>query len=201
MTSAISYASNPTKHPLAYNGFSGGMMLHAGWVWGGSTTLSTPQGNQLAEQKVAGFTNGIGGQMRFHFGKHLRIGAEGYGTYLRYGKTQSKFGIGWGGISIDYQFNAGRFYPYAGITVGGGSATNLTLLESLSNDLVTEQHVSYRKYAFAALTPFIGVEYEISQRLRLILKADWLLNVSNPQPDFPKGPRIYIGFCFYHMNK
>lgn len=188
--------------PLAYNGFSGGMMLHAGWLWAGRTTLTTSQGESLPTQNVAGLAYGIGGSVRFHFGNHLRIGTEGYGTYMHYGnENTSKFSIGWGGVCFDYQFHAGRLHPYAGVTVGGGSATNLTFLEHVDNDFITEDNVSYRKYGFMAVTPFIGIEYELNQRMRLTLKADWLMNVSNPQPDFPIGPRVYIGFCFYHLKK
>lgn len=194
-------AGNSSRKPLAYRGFSGGMMLHAGWLWGGRTTLQTPQGDALHSLDMSGITTGIGGGLRFHFGNHLRVGTEGYGTYLKYGEHSSKFGIGWGGLCVDYQFHAGKFSPYLGVTVGGGSATNLTFPEHLVNDFITEQHVSYRKYSFAAVAPFIGVEYELNQRMRLVVKADWLMNVSNPQPDFPKGPRIYIGFSFYHLKK
>ena len=61
------------------------MALHAGWVGGGSVRLTTPAGRPLPVQRVRGVPFGIGGSIRFHFGEHLRVGTEGYGTYLDYG--------------------------------------------------------------------------------------------------------------------
>ena len=94
----------------------------------------------------------------------------------------------------------GRFHPYVGVTIGGGSAKNLILLNDTPNDFVVEnESASYRSYPFMAVDPFIGVEYKATRRLNLLLKVDYLMNVTNRQADFVTGPRIYFGFIFCHL--
>ena len=65
---------------------------------------------------------------------------------------------------------------------------------------MAEETVSYRKYGFAALAPFAGIEYAVTKKVNLVAKIDYLVNLSNPQDDFTTGPRLYIGFMFGHMN-
>lgn len=182
-----------------YKGFSGGMMVHTGWVGAGSLALKTPDGVSLPKNRIEGMPYGLGGSLRFHFGNHFRIGGEGYGTYLHYGDYGSRIGIGWGGVSADWQWHAGRFHPYAGVTFGGGTVRNLTLAEPALPDYVAERNASYRQYGFVAVAPFAGVEFGLSSRMRLVVKADWLINAGRHQPDFPCGLRIYAGFVFCHL--
>ncbi len=189
------------RGPFALEGYSGGMMLHTGWVGGATARLCSPAGAAVATRNMAGMPYGIGGSLRLYFGPHLRVGAEGYASYLRYGDFGSRAGMGWGGLLVDWQFHAGRLHPFAGVTVGGGSLNNLTLTSPAGADFVVESGVSYRRYGFAAVAPFVGIEYELSDRFRLVVKADCILNVSNPQPDFPVGPRIYVGFNFFHGRR
>lgn len=196
---ADAFAGNPGR-AFAYNGFSGGMMVHTGWVGSNILPLNTPSGEALPKQRIGGMPYGLGGSLRFHFGDHLRAGGEGYGTYLEYGHYGSRIGVGWGGVSLDWQWHAGRFHPYAGLTLGGGTVRNLTLAEPAPNDSVTENNASYRRYGFIALAPFAGVEFALSHRMRLVLKADWLVNAGRRQPDFPGGVRLYVGFVFCHLR-
>lgn len=191
--------AEPARSSL-FRGFSGGMMFHTGWICSGRMQLSSPSGGALPVQEIQGMPYGLGGSLRLHFGNHLRVGGEGYGTYLDYGPYGSRIGIGWGGVSADFQWSVGRFYPYAGLTVGGGAVRNLTLTHPSQGDFVTETDASYRRYGFLAAVPFIGVEFALNSRVHLVMKADWMVNVSNPQPDFPSGPRIYIGFIFCHLR-
>lgn len=183
------------ENKMKYNGYSGGMMLHTGYVFGG---VSTPQhaGTLVATEEMQGMPMGIGGAIRLYFGKYLRVGTEGYSTTLYYGQKGSYATIGWGGLLADCAFTKDSHTFFVGATVGGGAFRNLTLTESMQQDWEVENNVSYRKYAFMAVTPFVGYEWAMTKKIHLTLKLDYLLNVTNPQPDFITGPRLYIGFMF-----
>ncbi len=173
-------------------------MLHAGYLYGGRTTVFDGAGLQVSDQKMQGIPTGIGGAVKFHFGKWLRVGTEGYVSTLKYGDYGSNVRIGWGGILADCIWKTGkRISPFAGFTLGGGSASNLTLAAEAPDDFIAEQNSSYRKYGFACVVPYAGFEYDATSRIRIVFKADYIINVSNRQPDFPSGPRFYIGFLFY----
>lgn len=196
------HAGQNEKGKLAYNGFSGGMMFHAGYLYGGRTTVFDGAGLQVMDQKMGGIPTGIGGAVKFHFGKWLRVGTEGYVSTLKYGDYGSSVRIGWGGILADGIWKTdGRISPFVGFTIGGGSAANLTLAAETPDDFIAEQNASYRKYPFACVVPYIGLEYAATARMRIVLKADYMVNISNRQPDFPSGPRIYIGFLFYRGGR
>jgi hypothetical protein len=46
--------------------------------------------------------------------------------------------------------------------------------------------------------PFIGMEYGITRRIRLITKVDYMMNITQKQTDFAMGPRVYLGIVFFH---
>ena len=107
---------------------------------------------------------------------------------------------GWGGILADCTWQLGRFRLFAGGTVGGGGQTNTFILSPVRDDYLAEECISYRKYAFFAVAPFAGAEYALTDKVNLVAKIDWLLNITNPQDDFTTGPRLYIGFMFGHAD-
>lgn len=86
------------------------------------------------------------------------------------------------------------------MTVGGGVVRNTTFTHPAGNDFVTEEDV-VPQIRFTALAPFVGTEFALTARIRLMVKADWLVNAGRPQPDFPQGPRLYVGFIFYHCGE
>jgi hypothetical protein len=49
-------------------------------------------------------------------------------------------------------------------------------------------------------TPFLGMEYAVSQRVHLVAKADYIFNIAEKQTDFANGIRIYAGFVFFHAD-
>jgi hypothetical protein len=195
-------ASAQGKGSFAYEGFSGGMMFHTGYLSGGDITLSDASGNTFRSH-LSGAPTGLGGVARIHLGKHLRLGGEGHVSTLKYGgsRNDSHARIGWGGVLADVIWQFGRWSPYAGMTVGGGSFKNLMLADPTPLDNVLEEHASFRNYSFMILSPFAGIEYSITDKMRLNLKADWIVNLSNRQPDFAGGPRLYFGFTFYRLKE
>ena len=191
--------ARPRKSPLAFSGYSGGMMVHSGYVSAGNVTFTPPNGGVPVTAKISGLPLGIGGALKIHFGKHLRIGTEGYSSNLRYGKNGSYEHTGWGGLLVDGVLPLGRWFPFAGITLGGGGVKNVTVLQDTTGDFALDDGTtSYRKYTFMALAPFVGVEYALTDRIHLVLKADWLLDATSRQSDFVRGPRVYFGFMFCH---
>lgn len=194
--SNYSFGQEKKTSALKYNGFSGGMMLHTGFVSSNSYHLTS--GNISNNVKIKGMPTGIGGAIKINFGKHLRIGTEGYSSSIKY-SNDSFSNIGWGGLLADLKWKIKRFNPFFGATIGGGVVKNLTILEELDLDYIIEDsNVSYRHYGFVALAPFCGVEYSLTERINIIFKVDYLMNINNPQDDFVKGPRIYAGFMFCH---
>lgn len=187
-------------HPFRYEGFTGGMMVHTGFVWAKGLSLTSPGGEALPKAKMSGMPLGIGGAVKVHFGQHLRIGSEGYSTKLSYGVKGSYSHIGWGGVLVDGYWEVGKWNLFVGGTIGGGGSTNVTLTNPYHVDETTEENVSFRKYSFMCLCPFVGFEYALTEKVHLTAKVDWLFNVSNPQPDCPMGPRLYLGFMFRHKR-
>ena len=185
------------KRQGGYRGFSGGMMLHTGYVGSKDLNITSLQGT-VHKQKVGGAPVGIGGAIKLMFGRHFRIGAEGYVSTLYYGRHDSHAKTGWGGILADCVWNLGRWSLFAGGTIGGGSQTNITIMSTIGEDYIAEENISYRQYGFAAIAPFVGAEYAVTPRINIVMKIDYLLNVTNPADDFVTGPRIYIGFMFGH---
>lgn len=169
-------------------GFDGGMMLHSGFV-----KREFPQLNHT----VSGMPFGIGGVIRAHLGKHWRVGSEGYVSTIKQSDNGSYVKYGWGGLLGDCYWQAGRFMPYAGLTIGGGVNTNLLMKGDPVPDWEPVDDAYFSKRAFLAIDPFIGCDYVVSDAFHLALKADWL-NCINGKSRMPSGPRLYVGFIFYH---
>ena len=183
-----------------YNGFSGGMMVHSGYLQSKDFTIATNNGHSLQNLQAKGVPFGIGGAAKVHLGKHLRVGGEGYVSNLNYGEHNSIFSLSYGGALVDCVWQNKRFSPYVGVLFGGGSTQNTTLFAPTYDDFIAEGNVSYRKNSFLALSPFVGVEYALNDKIRLTLKADYLLNLNNPSADLPNGVRVFVGFMFYRLK-
>jgi len=178
-----------------FNGYSGGMMLHTGYLGGGEVIIS----NDNEFINVEGIPFGIGGALRFHFGKHLRLGTEGYTSTLNYGKNNSYMTISWGGLLADLHYDFNDIVFFLGGTLGFGSMKNITILSNIP-DLLTEYNAIYQKYSIMVVAPFIGMEYAISSKIRLIVKADYVFDVLSKTSAFATGPRIYTGMMFFHTK-
>ncbi len=172
-------------------GFSGGMMVHTGYQFGGDNPFGI---------NPKGATFGIGGAARLHLSDHFRTGFEGYFSNVPLKKelVSGSFNkVFWSGILADWYWKSGRFYPYIGATVGGGMETSLYVLEGNKHDWLPESAVLH-KQPFFALDPFVGCDIAVGEALRLTVKADWLMAINNEGLNRPFGPRIYFGFIFAH---
>lgn len=173
-------------------GFSGGMMAHTGFLWGGDNPYNySPNGT----------TFGIGGIARVSLSEHVRTGFEGYFSSmgLKEGVVSGSHNkLFWTGVLADYFWKIGKCYPYIGTTVGGGMETAFYMFEGNKQDWLPEANVVLHKQPFLAVDPFIGCDFAVAQGLRLTVKADWLLAINSNGLNRPQGPRIYFGFIFAH---
>lgn len=189
-----------SQNLFQYSGFSGGMMVHSGYLQSQEFNITNHSGHSLQNLQAKGVPFGIGGAAKVHLGKYLRVGGEGYVSNLNYGEYNSIFSLSYGGVLVDCIWQNKRFSPYVGVLFGGGSTQNTTLFASTPDDFIAEENVSYRKNSFLALTPFVGVEYALNDKIRLTLKADYLVNLNSAPNDFASGVRVFIGFMFYRLK-
>ena len=188
--SAAACAGN--KEGKFIKGFSGGMMVHTGYLTGCDNPF---------EYNASGTTFGIGGVAKLHLTDHFRTGFEGYFSSMGLDKDikDGSFNkVFWTGLLADWYWKAGKFYPYIGTTVGGGMETAFYIFEGDKHDWLPEANAVYNKKPFFAVDPFIGMEYAVGEALHLTMKIDWLLAFNNDGLNRPMGPRIYFGFIFSH---
>lgn len=184
--------SAKTDGKKVYSGFSGGMMVHTGYLGGGDNPYDI---------KPSGPTFGIGGAARVHLWKHFRAGFEGY--FSNMGLHDEKVSSGsfnklfWAGALGDFYWKLGDFYPYVGATVGGGMETAF-YMSGDKHDWLPEASAVFNKTPFFMVDPFVGVEYAVGKALRLTLKVDCILAFNSGGLNKPMGPRMYFGFIFAH---
>jgi hypothetical protein len=173
-------------------GFSGGMMVHSGYQYGGDNPfgldISTP-------------TFGIGGCAKLNFTDHFRAGFEGYFSTapIKNGaESGSHNKLFWTGILADWFWQHGKVTPYIGTTLGGGMETSFFMFSGDKHDWKPEGMTVLHKQPFFAIDPYVGVEYAVGKALRLTLKADWMLAINSDGLNKPMGPRVYFGFIFAH---
>ncbi len=180
-----------------FNGCSGGMMFHAGYMFGESKDIPyNPQG----------LTYGLGGAARVNLWKHLRIGGEGYVSTIHSDVTNlsntlqkgSYIRNGWGGLIIDAYWRCDKVWPYIGGTIGGGAKRSLFILEGSLNDWEEEMHSTFNKQAYFLLDPFVGLDYLLTQRVHLTFKLDYVIALHKANLVTPTGPRFYFGILFCH---
>ena len=165
-------------------GFSGGMMAHTGYLWGGDNPFG---------YSPSGTTFGIGGVARMHLTEHFRTGFEGYFSSMGLRKDIAKGSynkVFWAGILADHFWKVGKLYPYFGTSIGGGMETAFYMFEGDKHDWMPEANVVLHKQPFFAIDPFIGCDFAVAEGLRLTVKADWLLAINNEGLNKPLGPRI-----------
>lgn len=180
-----------------YQGCSGGMMLHTGWL--GGKQIDYPYNPQ-------GATFGIGGAMRVNLWKHLRIGGEGYVSNMPIGVTDARVILqrgsyirnGWGGLLVDACWRLEKVWPYIGAGVGGGAKRSLFIADGSQDDWNTEGSAIFHKQEYFYACPFVGMDIVLTKAIHLSCKVDCMMSFHRKELLTPIGPRLYIGFMFCH---
>lgn len=185
------------RHPMAYSGFQGGMMVNVGYGFSGRYALYDADGQMLEQLSPAGVPVGMGGALRVNFGKHLRVGGAGYVSTMNYGGNGSYSRIGWGGVLADSKWDIDRWTLFVGGMFGGGTARHLNIIND-EHDEFQVARSSFREYPFLAFDPFFGAEYAMTHKIHLVFQVDYIVNITARRDDFVQGPRFFLGFMFCH---
>ena len=187
-----------------YQGFSGGMMLHAGYQFGRDRNAPVTTDGRSTSPQGANF--GIGGALRVHLWKHLRTGFEGFVSTMPSGTTDcrhilqpgSYVRVGCGGVLADCCWRMEKAWPYIGGTIGGGSMKGLYLLDGDQNSWSKDANSTFHKQSFFYITPYVGCDYCLTRKVHITFRLDWMLAFHHRELTLPTGPRIYFGFMFCH---
>ncbi|MCM1035195.1 MAG: hypothetical protein NC038_06190 [Paludibacter sp.] len=184
-------------HRKVLQGYSGGMMLHAGWLGGQRSAYPyNPQGA----------TVGIGGALRVNLWKHLRVGGEGYVSNMPTGMTNARATLqkgsyirnGWGGVLADACWRMEKWWPYVGAGMGGGAKRSLFIVDGSQDDWQNEEESIFNKQSYFYISPFVGFDYALTHAVHLSFKLDCMVSIHKGDLIYPIGPRLYIGFMFCH---
>lgn len=199
ITGSILYVEAQDR--FSFNGYTGGMMVHAGYVRSGAFTISDYQTGDNETLKISGMTKGIGGAVKFKFGEHIRIGGEGYVSTIYYGSKGSFVEFGWGGFLADYSWNLNKWTPFVGLNIGGGSVKNLVFVNKSSGDFIADARIVSRKYGTLSLTPFMGFEYSVTGKISVVFKVDYNSPLGKREDDVTSGVRFHVGMLFNRISK
>ena len=211
-----------------FTGFSGGMMLHAGYLFSDDPTKvfsNTGLGSYdyVKGLPKAGFCYGFGGALRVHLINHIHLGAEGHVSHMPLMNTGSNVRTGWGGALCDFYTDWGKVRPMIGMTVGGGTMKRLFVpADSLGYVPVgtsvgdtTNYNASYVKTPFFFMDPYVGLEIDLGNHMAILIRIDYMLpfgrtssGLTNLGTDVkwsnfmtPSGPRLYIGMMFGRLKR
>jgi hypothetical protein len=187
-----------------YQGFSGGMMGHAGYLFG--ENADAPKADDGLICSPQGGTFGLGGALRVHLWKHLRVGGEGFVSTMNSGTTNMKHVLqkgsyirtGWGGVLMDACWRKEKVWPYIGGSVGGGAMRSLYLLDGSQDDWIAENKAYLHKQSFFYVNPYVGMDWCMTQKVHMTFRVDWMVALHAGEVVLPTGPRLLVGFMFCH---
>jgi len=187
-----------------YQGFSGGMMGHASYLFGVNEDAPKTQEGILCSPQGGSF--GLGGALRVHLWKHLRIGGEGFVSTMNSGTTDMKHVLqegsyirtGWGGVVADACWRKEKVWPYIGGSIGGGAMRSLYVLNGNQNDWMAENEAYLHKQSFFYVNPYVGVDWCLTQKVHMTFRVDWMMAFNQGDLVMPTGPRLLVGFMFCH---
>ncbi len=203
-----------------YTGFSGGMMLHIGYMFSDDPRKIFSNAGLGNEEYVKnlpkdGVGLGLGGTLRVHLLNHIHVGAEG-GMSIMPLRGHGNIRIGYGGALCDGYLNWGKTRPLLGLSLGGGVMKRLYLPENPYTYVpegttdTTVYNASYTQTPFFYLDPYIGIEIDLNSHMALLLRIDYMLPFGRSGSTLtdlkngvnwgnfmtPTGPRLYVGIMF-----
>ena len=207
-----------------FTGFSGGMMLHAGYLFSDSPDKvfsNTGLGSEEYRKGLPsnGFCLGLGGTLRVHLIDHIHLGAEGFVSTMPLMGTGSNVRSGWGGAMCDFYTDWGKVRPLIGMTVGGGIMKRLYVPDEApvvyGNDSSSVYNASYVKTPFFFMDPYVGLEIDLNTHMAVLIRIDYMLpfgrtssGLTNLTQDVkwsnfmtPSGPRLYVGIMFGRLKR
>ena len=217
-------AEQPTKARKSasdiFTGFSGGMMIHAGYLFSDDPTKifsNTGLGSEEYRKALPkdGACFGLGGTLRIHLINHIHLGAEGSVSTMPL-RGAGNVRSGWGGAICDFYTDWGKVRPIIGMGVGGGVMKRLFVPDEaqtvFSNDSALVYNASYVKTPFFYMDPYVGLEIGLKSHMALIIRIDYMLpfgtassklteNVNWSNFMTPSGPRLYIGIMFGKLKR
>ena len=187
-----------------YQGFSGGMMGHAGYLFGENADAPKTDNGLICSPQ--GGTFGLGGALRVHLWKHLRVGGEGFVSTMNSGTTNMKHVLqkgsyirtGFGGVLMDACWRKENVWPYIGGSVGGGAMRSLYVLDGNQDDWIAENKAYLHKQSFFYVNPYVGMDWCMTQKVHMTFRVDWIVAQHAGEVVLPTGPRLLVGFMFCH---
>jgi len=187
-----------------FQGYSGGMLLHTGYLFG--QDRNAPRNAEGTLCSPQGATFGIGGAARVHLWKYLRVGGEGFVSTMNVGTTDcrqllqpgSYVRTGWGGLLADACWRREKVWPYVGGTLGGGAMRSFYLLEGSQDDWTGETNALFHKQSFFVVDPYVGLDWCMTGKVHMTFRLDWMIALHKSKVVYPTGPRLYVGFMFCH---
>ena len=211
-----------------FTGFSGGMMLHIGYMFSDDPRKIFSNAGLGSEEYIAslpkdGVGLGLGGTFRVHLLDMIHVGAEGGMSIMPLGKI-GNIRMGWGGAMCDVYTQWGKVRPLIGLSLGGGAMKRLYLPQNepipYSPDGVdtTLYNASYSKTPFFYLDPYVGLEVDLASNIALLIRIDYMLPFGRSGSSLtemtklrngvnwssfmtPTGPRLYVGFMFGRLKR
>lgn len=202
LTCSALYANESTVK--VYQGFSGGMMAHGGYLFG--VNADAPKIADGVVCSPQGGTFGLGGALRVHLWKHLRVGGEGFVSTMNSGTTNMKHVLkegsyirtGFGGVAIDACWRKEKVWPYIGGSIGGGAMRSLYVLEGSQDDWAAEDAAYLHKTPFMYVNPYVGLDWCMTKKVHMTFRIDWMVALHEGDVVKPTGPKLLVGFMFCH---
>lgn len=213
-----------------FTGFSGGMMLHIGYMFSDDPRKIFSNAGLGSEEYIAslpkdGVGLGLGGTLRVHLLNHIHVGAEGGMSIMPLGKI-GNIRMGWGGAMCDVYTQWGKVRPLIGLSLGGGAMKRLYLPQNGPIPYAPEEaptdttlyNASYTKTPFFYLDPYVGMEVDLASNMALLIRIDYMLPFGRSGSSLteltqlkngvnwsnfmtPSGPRLYVGLMFGRLKR